>query len=222
MPIRINLLAEAQVEEELRRRDPVKRATWMGAFLIFAMIAWSGLILLQTIIAKTDLSRSEGHYSAHTRDYAQVLTNVTKLDIITDKLDALHKLATERFLNGDVLNALQQGTVDNVQLLHFGVDQSFAYNAAVKSEGDDQKPSKPATVREKITLKLEAKDTGAKPGESIDKFKEALAHTSYFQGATSKTNGIRLSSAPSAPQTGPDGRTFVTFMLEFQYPEITR
>lgn len=222
MPIRINLLAEAQVEEELRRRDPVKRATWMGAFLIFAMLAWSGLILLQTIITKSDLSRSEGRYSAHTKDYAQVLANRDQLNKITDKLDALHNLATDRFLNGDVLNALQQGTVDNVQLLHFIVDQTYAYNAQVKSEGDEQKPVKPATVREKITLKLEGKDTGANPGESIDKFKDALARTPYFQRVTSMTNGIRLSSAPSAPQTGPEGRTFVTFMLEFHYPEKTR
>jgi hypothetical protein len=222
MPIRINLLAEAQAEEELRRRDPVKRATWMGVFLIFAMLAWSGLILLQTIIARNDLSRSEGHYSARTNDYAQVLANRDQLNKITDKLNWLHKLATDRFLNGDVLNALQQGTVDNVQLLRFSVDQTYAYNAPVKSEGDEQKPAKPGTVREKITLKLEGKDAGPRPGESIDKFKEALARTPYFQGVTSKTNGIRLSSAPSAPQTGPEGKTFVTFMLEFHYPEKTR
>ena len=37
---RINLLAEAQAAEELRRRDPVKRATWLGAFLVAAILAW--------------------------------------------------------------------------------------------------------------------------------------------------------------------------------------
>ena len=36
MPIRLNLLAEAQAAEEARRRDPVKRAVWMAALIIVA------------------------------------------------------------------------------------------------------------------------------------------------------------------------------------------
>ena len=39
MPIRLNLLAEAQALEESRRRDPVKRAVWAGVFLVLAL-AW--------------------------------------------------------------------------------------------------------------------------------------------------------------------------------------
>ena len=34
MPIRINLLAEAIADEDLRRRDPVKRAIYGGAFVV--------------------------------------------------------------------------------------------------------------------------------------------------------------------------------------------
>ena len=38
MPIRINLLAEAQAAEEMRRKDPVKRAVWIGGFVIFLVL----------------------------------------------------------------------------------------------------------------------------------------------------------------------------------------
>ena len=33
MPIRLNLLAEAQAAEDLRRRDPVKRALWLARLM---------------------------------------------------------------------------------------------------------------------------------------------------------------------------------------------
>jgi len=41
MPIRLNLLAEAQAAEEARRRDPVKRAIWIGALLVSVVLVWS-------------------------------------------------------------------------------------------------------------------------------------------------------------------------------------
>ena len=40
MSIRINLLAEAQIAEDLRRRDPVKRAIFAGAFLVVLALVY--------------------------------------------------------------------------------------------------------------------------------------------------------------------------------------
>jgi len=39
MPIRINLLAESQALEEMRRRDPVKRAIWVGVLVVSLLLA---------------------------------------------------------------------------------------------------------------------------------------------------------------------------------------
>lgn len=44
MPIRLNLLAEAQAMEEMRRRDPVKRAIWVGSLLVAVALAWAGYV----------------------------------------------------------------------------------------------------------------------------------------------------------------------------------
>ena len=44
MPIRINLLAEQQAAEELRRRDPVKRAIWVAGFFVVVVVVWSGYL----------------------------------------------------------------------------------------------------------------------------------------------------------------------------------
>lgn len=50
MPIRINLLAEAQAAEEMRRKDPVKRSIWIGGFIVF-------LTLLAALTLQLKISR---------------------------------------------------------------------------------------------------------------------------------------------------------------------
>ena len=52
MPIRINLLAEAQALEDLRRRDPVKRASWAGLLLVLLVLVWISSLQLKAMIAR--------------------------------------------------------------------------------------------------------------------------------------------------------------------------
>ena len=59
MPIRLNLLAEAQAAEEARRRDPVKRAILAAAFLVAIMLAWSSWLQGRAMLASNQLSREE-------------------------------------------------------------------------------------------------------------------------------------------------------------------
>jgi len=51
MPIRLNLLAEAQAIEEMRRHNPVKRAIWVGALLVCLMLVWSSSLQLKAMMA---------------------------------------------------------------------------------------------------------------------------------------------------------------------------
>src|SRR6266705_1972548 len=117
MPIHINLLAESQALEELRRRDPVKRAVWIGVLLVIAMLGWSSFLQIKTMGAKRDLSRLEADLAKRTNGFQAVLQNKKKLQDVNRKLTALQQLATNRFLNGSVLNALQLTTVEDVQLV---------------------------------------------------------------------------------------------------------
>ena len=50
MPIRINLLAEEQYLAEMRRRDPVKRAAWVGGFLGAVAVACWGWLLVSGLV----------------------------------------------------------------------------------------------------------------------------------------------------------------------------
>ena len=56
MPIRINLLAEAQAAEEMRRKDPVKRAVWIGGFAVFVVLLCAATLQFKIIVAKSEVS----------------------------------------------------------------------------------------------------------------------------------------------------------------------
>ena len=222
MPIRLNLLAEAQAAEESRRRDPVKRALWVAGLLVAVMLVWSSGLYLRNVLGRQALGSVEGQITLHTNDYQQVLDIRKKAKDIETKLAALVQLATNRFLNGTMLNALQHSTVQDVQMLKLRVEQNYTATEEIKPKREAGRtiPGKPATATEKITLFIEAKDFSPK-GDAYNRLKEKIAGNPYFESALGETNEVRLTFI-SQPQTGPDGKPFVQFTLECRYPEKTR
>ncbi len=222
MAIRINLLAEAQALEEQRRRDPVKRAIWIGGFLVFAVLAWSTSLQLKSLFARGDCARVESQLAARTNDYQQVLANQKKLADANSKLVGLNRLATSRLLYGTLLNALQQAALDEVQLMRMRTEQSYSLAEEVRARTNANSrvvPGRPARVTEQIVLTLDARDNSA--GDQVNRFKKAVGDCPYFQLVLGKTNEVRLTSL-SPPQQGVDGKQFVLFTLECRYPEHVR
>jgi uncharacterized protein YdbL (DUF1318 family) len=225
MPIRLNLLAEAQAAEEARRRDPVKRAVWVAALIIVVILVWSSSLQLKAILVNSEVSRLEGQISSHTNEYRVVLDNQNTTADINHKLEALRRLSANRLLNGTLLNALQQTTVDDVQLLRLRVEQTYLCVEGTKARTNDNNvliPAKLPTNTERILLTLEGADSSANPGDQLNKYKDALATNAYLKQALVKTNVIRLKNL-TPPQISPfTGKRSVIFTLECPYPEKTR
>jgi len=224
MPIRLNLLAEAYAAEEMRRRDPVKRAIWVAALLISLMLVWGSSLQLKVMMANKDLGTVQTQMNSRTNEYQRVRDNQKKACDIKIKLDALNRLSTNRFLNGTLLNALQQNTVDDVQLVHLRVDQTYfqMQETMPTTNADRTLPGKPATVTEKIVLNLEGNDSSVNPGDQVNKFREILSKAPYFRQILGKTNDVTL-KYQSGMQVSPDtGKACVLFTLEGQCQEKTR
>jgi len=223
MPIRINLLAEAQALEELRRKDPVKRAIWVGVGLVIVVLAWSSSLLLKAMLAKGELNRVTAQLATRTNEYQQILVNQGRLVQVNRKLTALQELATNRLLHGSLLNALQQTTLDDVQLVRLRTDESYIYNEEIKpktNSNDHLIPGKPASVTEKVLVTLDARDSSVNPGDQVSKFKDKVRQSPYFQAQLGKTNEVRLTNL-SPPQSF-EGKPFVLFTVECRYAEKTR
>lgn len=222
MPIRLNLLAEAQALEEQRRRDPVKRVILAGVILVAVILMWSSSLFVQMITRKGDLNRSETEVKSRASEYAQILQSRKTLDETKFKLDALYRLATNRFLLGSLLNALQQ-PASNVQLVRLSIRQGYLVTQEVKAktvEGEAVK-AQSAKCTEKIVLTLNAKDSSQISGEAVNKYRDALSSTPYFQEILGKMNEFRLTQR-GAPQTDSEGKSYVLFTLEGNPPEKTR
>lgn len=225
MPIRLNLLAEAQAAEEARRRDPVKVAVWVAALAIVVILVWSSSLQLKAILMRSDLIHLEGQINSHTNEYQAVLEQQTKAADIKHKVESLRQLSASRLLQGTLLNALQKTTVDDVQLLRVRIEQTYSCVEGTKAHTNDDKvliAGKPATSTERTLLTLEGIDSSANPGDQLNKYKDALAANAYFKQVLLKTNGISLKNLAPPQISTVTGKRGAVFTLECRYPDKTR
>jgi hypothetical protein len=78
MPIRINLLAEAQAAEELRRRDPVKRVIFCGALMVALMVVWSSSLKLRAMLANKEVMDRQTEVEVRTNEFQRVQSDQKK------------------------------------------------------------------------------------------------------------------------------------------------
>lgn len=224
MPIRLNLLAEAQAAEELRRKDPVKRALWLAALFIALLLGWASSLQLKVMVANKELGKVQASVNQCTNEYNRIVDMQKQTGQMTQKLAALTTLSSSRFLAGTLLNALQHTTVEDVQLLHLKLDHSYALieETKPKTNGVTVIPGKPASVVEKTTLTLDGQDSSPSPGDQVLRMKDTLSQFPYFKENLERANPVAWKNS-SAPQISPDtGKAIVMFTLECRYPEKIR
>lgn len=223
MPIRINLLSEALAAEEMRRRDPVKRAAFIGGFLVVLSLVWYSYAWLEGKMALQSKAKVDGEIQSSTNGFTQVQIDLKKVNDGQRRLDALVQLSTNRFLYGNLLNALQHVYVPNVQLIRMKVEQGYTVKegAPAQTNAYGTVPGRPGSSTEHITLILDAKDASPNPGDGVNRYKEAISREQFFKSNLMPTNGIRLVST-SAAQNGPNGKPYIIFVLECRFPDKNR
>lgn len=222
MPIRINLLAEALAAEDFRRRDPVKRAIFVGVFLVALALVWFSSIWLTYFIYKQRLNQIQADIQTHAKDYAQVQSNQKKIAEMQSRMDALDQLSAARFLQGNLLNAMQTTHVPGVQMTRLRLDQSYssAVPPPLKNASTGATIARPPVVTERTVLTLDARDFSPNPGDQVNHFKEALMKQDFFKPLIDPAIGIRVSGI-SAQQTLGDSKPFVMFSLECRFLDKT-
>ena len=231
MPIRINLLAEQQEADELRRRDPVKRATWVGGFLVGVLAVWCGYLQVRLMAATSEVNRYASEWKRLESDFKKVSANMEAATEAERKWAALQALATNRFLWANPLNAMQfvMVTADEVQITALRTSQSYTITEPVKPSTNtvgNVSRGKPGTSREKVTVTLdgrdtskEAKDPSKRSTDGVFKLQEAINNYPYF-----KTNLVKSQLITRSPdQIDPNNPTkrFSTFTLGCEFPELT-
>jgi hypothetical protein len=217
MPIRINLLAESQAQEEMRRKDPVKRAIWLGGFMVLSVLIWSASLQFKIMAARSEAGSTDSKWKSIEKQVTEVNDHRNRTRDLESKLSALNQFTTNRVLWAQTLDALQHTPVDGVQLVRFRSEQSFQLNEAPKVAAT---AAKAATVTEKVVLTLEGKDYSLSPGEQVPRYKHSLVSVPALASFLQKSNTVQLTSQ-SAPQSE-FGRTYVAFGLQLFFEQKER
>jgi hypothetical protein len=212
MPIRINLLAEAQAAEESRRKDPVKRSIWIGSFVVFLVFLASATLQFKIIAARSEVTSFGARWKTIEKQVQEVNDHRNSTLELEKKLAALDQFTTNRMLWANALDALQHTSMEGVQIVRIRTEQVYTLNDEVKT------PPKAASVTEKIFVHVIGKDF--KAGELVPKFKESLATFPYFESRLDKTNKVQLTSL-SSPQPE-NGRVSKQFALQMFFQEKER
>ncbi len=233
MPIRINLLAEQKLNEEMRRRDPVKHGFWVAGFLVALMLLWSLYLKMNNWSAGSELKRLNTNTKELESKFNLVRTNKALIKAIDAKLDALFQLSTNRFLWGSALNTLPFAVVDNIELTTISAQQDFTLvpekmetkkiAATSTTAASEKKVRIPASATEKLVVTIEGRCYGGSASERIEQFRRNLKNSEYFK-LWLTNDALATITAQSLLQTDPADttRTFVSFTLKCDFPERKR
>jgi hypothetical protein len=223
MPIRINLLAEAQAAAELRRKDPVKRSIWVASFLVCVILIWIGNLEWQIRLQKGDDNKVDADWKGMMAKYSAVTNEMTNAVVVERKLAQLDRLSTNRFLWAPVLNALQKTVVDQVQVTHLRGVQVYASETAHDTGSGVNRRHFPAGMVEKVSLFVEAKDLN--PSEqNYTKYEEKLCGYDFFVKRLERKDGFVMDGQLGALTVDPvdPSKQFQNFTLKSQFPEARR
>ncbi|MBM3880246.1 MAG: hypothetical protein FJ387_11090 [Verrucomicrobia bacterium] len=221
--IRLNLLAEEQAAEQLRRRDPVKRATWVGALAVGVMVVWAIAQQFEVIQSNEQLTQKEAEWRRLEKPDQLVRTNRAKTISMERRLAALERLSTNRFLWSGPLNALQFALtqVGSVQVTELVPRQTYKPTKEIKDERGAI--LKPKTAIENTSLIIRARDFADVSAGNHTRFMEAVAREPYFRARLQPGQPYELVE-PRSKGSGDDKRVEegAVFGVEFRFVEAVR
>jgi hypothetical protein len=128
MPIRINLLAEQQAAEEARRKDPVKRAIWIGSVLVFATIVWAMMEHLELTQRRSELTNLEAQFKKADDSARRVRDTLAEAGDLEDRIRALEKYSTNRILWASTLDGFQKASMEQIRFKAIETNQRYLTN----------------------------------------------------------------------------------------------
>lgn len=222
--LHIDFLAEEHEARERRRRDPVRWGVRLAIGCVVATLSWAGYLWYVHRQAEVLLGNSEKALHTVQKKAIRVAVLSKRIGELERALRVLTQHATNRFLWALPLSELPAAMVEHIRMIQVRIEEGVTHTAGTKESrvGEKVIPAKPATVTQRFTMTLQAKDTGNPP--ATDKFIKALTELPWFRDNLSLGQSVRLKErgAEQVDPTDPT-RTFILFTVECLFPEkVTR
>lgn len=222
--IHIDFLATRHEAEARRRRDPVRWGLRLAALITVAMLTWAGILGYQIWRAEIALGNSEKALHTVQKRAIKVAMLSKQIGELERTLRLLTKHATNRFLWAVPLGELPAAMVENLQMIQVKMEEGLTLTPGTKESraGDKVIPAKPATVTQKFTLTLQAKDSG--DPAVTEEFIKTLTELEWFKANLTQNRAVRLKDrGPEQVDPTDPSRTFILITVECAFPEkVTR
>jgi hypothetical protein len=218
MPIKINLLAEEQANEELRRKDPVKRAGYGAAALVVLMLVWAAVNWYRASTVNKQFDALNADLAALQPKAKETEANQKKIRDTEYKIEMLKKMSAARPLWAPVLDTLQRSVMEDVQILRLRADQVYQVTPAFVPPKGSTLKSKPAVSKQIMTLTIEAQDNSAAL-DSYNRLREQLA--TALKDHLGTNGSVSLKTLNQAREND-QGKRYLTFSLECGFTEVVR
>ena len=221
MPIYIDLLSEDHEAEEMRRKDPVKRAIFAGAALVVLSLLYWGYQQTAIMSINSEIAGKQSEWDGIESDFQLVTTNLSETASVERLLTDLYDYSTNRFLWAPVMSALQFHATPGIEIYRVRSEQKFTF---IEPEVKKKKVVAPAKTTESIQFWVDARDSNIPPGgDKVNQFKQNLSKLEIFASQLEPVNGVLLTTLkPPVEDPNNPGSQYVDFTLQFKYPERTR
>jgi hypothetical protein len=219
--IQLNLLAEAQELADWRRRDPVRRGSWLVAMVLAGMGVWAAGLGWQIWDAQRDVRQVERQLTLLQQTASGPLQNAQRASDLERRREALAQHEAQRFMTAPILDALQHVVVDGIQFHQLTVERRLqriepprvsARQRRAAGEAPLPKPP-PVETREQFVLLIRGKNYGTYLDRN--RLTQAIAQHPDLRALLRPNQPIRLVSTDSGLVDPSDtSRTFEMFTVE--------
>ena len=193
----------------------------VAGFLVFLMLMGWGWLLFSSHNAKNALAGHEASLKRIEGKSKDTGDLIKKAGDIEKNIHGLNRMATNRVLWSACLNALQECTLEQIQVTRIRVEQSYTVTPAVLSK--ERGKSKPANSAERIVLVITARDYGRPEDESSIKFKDKILKHPWFKQYLPSENQISFKGFTNpTPDKDDPSRVYVSFTMECAFTEQVR
>ncbi|MCU0751022.1 MAG: hypothetical protein MUF13_15890 [Akkermansiaceae bacterium] len=220
MPIKLNLLAEQQQADDLRRRDPVKRTAYAGGLALALMFAYYGLLHVQAISINSSLKLQQDRLADVEKKSQQAIAALKRSAGLESRIKALQTVSTNRFLWANALNALQHTTAPDVQFVRVKGKQIFIVDPP---PADPKAPKKPRYSTEQFHISIEARDYADASALNHTKLMAEVGKAPALSPYLKHDDAVVLKERGSLqPDPIDPARSFIRFIIECRFPETKR
>jgi hypothetical protein len=192
---------------------------------VFLVLLWYSTLLFEQMVVASRLDEKKTEWARMDPANKELRLASNGIRETMNRIHALDRLATNRFLWAPVLNALQYTMVgDQIQLTRLNGAHTYVVIVPPEDKNSNakKKKAKPASSTEKILLSIDARDYGAQTEQNFNAFIDAIGRSDFFKNSLA-SGGVKLAKLlPPNSADGTGGKTYSQFTVECKFPEKER